>query len=323
VNWLGEGGGSNAVNWTVVIIFCVVLCLIFLVSWKPSEKTKKDLERWDKYKSIRRTQGEEAAKQFLAEEKQTKQQLELLGTGITLRDSIANAVLLETCIETIYDQIKSESERLTLTNQQVIEAIKLSVSIIVDKTIYEGIFTEEKEKIISALLTKYDLKFEELPQSTLQKFAKGQLIRNLLDGNTTPCFSKANLPFNFQKNEVLIWAWESMSISAVKTTSKFVGRSQGFSIRIAKGLYYRAGAFGGQRVSEQELVSLGAMAVAITSKHIYYGGKRIKHDKIVTIEPYSDGVIISAESASDGRFIFYADDTWFFANALQNARNWT
>jgi hypothetical protein len=71
---------------------------------------------------------------------------------------------------------------------------------------------------------------------------------------------------------------------------------------------------------------IGNGAVAITLHHIYYepatGSKRIKHDKIVSIAPYADGVLVSAEGASDSAILFETSDPGFFANILQNAQNW-
>lgn len=72
-----------------------------------------------------------------------------------------------------------------------------------------------------------------------------------------------------------------------------VGGSQGVSIRIAKGVYYRVGAFKGQPVEYSERVFVGSGLFAVTNRHIYLsGGKsfRIQHDKIVTIEPFTNGV---------------------------------
>ena len=76
------------------------------------------------------------------------------------------------------------------------------------------------------------------------------------------------MPFNFQKSETLVWLFNNVVYLEDKTRTQYVGRSSGVSIRIAKGVYYRVGAFQGQPISRTERIHVDTGAMAVTSKHI-------------------------------------------------------
>ena len=46
---------------------------------------------------------------------------------------------------------------------------------------------------------------------------------------------------------------------------------------------------------------------------------RIRHDKIVTIVPYSDGIEVQRDAATAKPQKFVTDDGWFLYNVVQNA----
>jgi hypothetical protein len=80
------------------------------------------------------------------------------------------------------------------------------------------------------------------------------------------------LPFNFQKNEQLVWLFQNVEYLEDKTRREYVGKSSGVSIRIAKGVYYRTGAFKGHPIERTERVSLGHGLLGVTTKHLYFDG---------------------------------------------------
>lgn len=98
------------------------------------------------------------------------------------------------------------------------------------------------------------------------------------------------------------------------------------SIRIAKGVYYRASAFKGRSIQRTETVHAGNGLLAITNKHLYFGGGtgkdfRIRLDKIVSFEPFSDGIGIQRDAATAKPQSFVTGDGWFTYNVVQNASN--
>ena len=108
-------------------------------------------------------------------------------------------------------------------------------------------------------------------------------------------------PFVFQKREQVACVFPLVRITSTKTESVWQAGSQGFSIRIAKGLSYRIGAARGHRVSQEVKVDLGAGPAAVTNKHFYYVtdglSRRISLLKIVSVAREGTSVKIVKEAA--------------------------
>lgn len=96
-------------------------------------------------------------------------------------------------------------------------------------------------------------------------------------------------------------------------------------MRIAKGLYWRVGAFKGYPVETTETIHVGTGPLAVTSKHLYFYSPqeafRIRHDKIVSIAPYSDGTGVQRDAATAKPQKFITGDGWFPYNPMQNGPN--
>lgn len=136
---------------------------------------------------------------------------------------------------------------------------------------------------------------------------------------------RGDLPFVFQKTEQLIWVFPEVAYYEDRTRRQFVGGHHGVSFRIAKGVYYRAGTFRGTPVETTERTSMGTGILGVTNKHIYFAGPmktfRIRHDKIVSVVPFSDGVGIQRDGATAKPQTFVTGDGWFTYNMLMNVSN--
>src|SRR5690606_38189287 len=130
------------------------------------------------------------------------------------------------------------------------------------------------------------------------------------------------LPFNLQKSEQLVWVFQGVDYYEQKTRTRYVGGSQGVSIRIAKGVYYRTGAFKGERVQTAETIHADTGLMGLTNKHIYFAGSakrfRVAYNKIVTFEPFSDGIGIQKDTQSAKPQSFCTHDGWFTYNLVTN-----
>ncbi len=72
-----------------------------------------------------------------------------------------------------------------------------------------------------------------------------------------------------QRDESIIWVLVSVGYNEIKDHARYVGGSQGFSIRLIKGLYYRTGAFAGHKIIEQGIeFHLGDLT--ITNKVMFF-----------------------------------------------------
>lgn len=200
-----------------------------------------------------------------------------------------------------------------------------SVDRIIDLAYKDGIITDEEENKIVEYMKAFNLTTKDLPGRVHQKLIKGLVIRDLLAGIYNNRVVLANVPFNFMKSEKIIYAFPNISISEIKTVHEYQAGSRGMSFRIMKGVYYHTGGTKGQRIEKQELKRLGYSDVAITNKYLYFqannNAMRVKHDKIVSIIPDEDGVTVFRDGARANPLYFRFDDSWFFANVLQNAQN--
>jgi hypothetical protein len=90
--------------------------------------------------------------------------------------------------------------------------------------------------------------------------------------------------------------WEPRKVTTT------VGGYGGPSFRIAKGVYWRVGAFGAESQSREELKELDRGKLSFTNKRLIFAGtKRISEinlAKIISIEPYSDGIAVRASGKS-------------------------
>lgn len=197
---------------------------------------------------------------------------------------------------------------------------------LVEQALEDDTLTEEEEEQLAGFLELMDLHGDELPQDARTYMIKAALIRDLLDGKVQPRAQVPDMPFNLMKKETLVWAYPSITAYEHKTQTEYVAGSRGTSIRIAKGVYWRVGVVKGRRVQREVQERLGSGPLAVTSRHIYYHAGndsfRIKHDKIVSIIPTSESVIVNRDGARNKPLELMTDDPWFLTNIMSNARNW-
>ena len=194
----------------------------------------------------------------------------------------------------------------------------------VDQFLEDGILDKTEEKRLVEFQNYFSLSQIDLDQNgALTKTAKAGILRDILNGVIPQRVTlDGQLVINFQKDEQVVWAFPGSQYLEDKTRRQFVGRSQGVSIRIMKGVYYRAGAFKGHPVEYTERVLVDTGLVVITNKNIYFAGPqksiRIPYTKIISFEPFSDGIGIMKDAATAKQQIFITGDGWFTYNLVVN-----
>ena len=194
----------------------------------------------------------------------------------------------------------------------------------VDAAFDDGILTENEENALSELKEYFSLSQQELDRNgAFTKIVKGAILRDILDGKIPErVHIDGNLPFNLQKTEKIVWVFQGVDYYEQKTRTRYVGGSQGVSIRIAKGVYYRTGGFKGERVQTSETIHADTGLLGVTNKHIYFAGTskrfRINYNKIVAFEPYSDGIGIQRDAQTAKPQTFVTGDGWFTYNLITN-----
>jgi len=201
-----------------------------------------------------------------------------------------------------------------------------------DDTLEKELESDNFSYEIEDKLNKFS-KFYKIPKEILDiKDSVSKTVRAsiLREQNTTgEIFNRMifdeYLPFVFQKNEQLVYLFENVELFEQKIHTKYVGGSDGFSVRIAKGLYYRKSTFRGKPIKETSLDLTEIGTFALTNKHLYFAGDlknfRIRFDKIISVNPYTDGIGIQKDGVTAKPQTFKNVDGWFCYNFIKNAIN--
>ena len=113
---------------------------------------------------------------------------------------------------------------------------------------------------------------------------------------------ESEIPFQLQKSESLKCLVPNTNLCEYKTHRSRTGTSQGLSIRVAKGLWYRPGASQSRYHNEEVLEHTDTGLFGITDKHYYFAGParqfRIPRNKVVALSIEDDGLVITQDSTT-------------------------
>ena len=139
---------------------------------------------------------------------------------------------------------------------------------------------------------KVVVNIDEASKSTIEKMKFIWLIEN----GELPV---KQVDINLQKNERCYYSASIDWLELRRVTKKINYSGPTYRLKIAKGLYYRAGSISPQRITSDELQIVDSGTLYITSKRlIFCGGLKnstIALNKILSITPYSDGVEIEKD----------------------------
>lgn len=197
----------------------------------------------------------------------------------------------------------------------------------------EAILNYLNDGVISDIEKKSVARFQQytgLPQQvlnsnkSLEKVVQSDILQAVLNGIIpTPSITiQGSLPFMIGKDEKTLWVFREVELVEQKIKREFVGRSQGMSFRVMKGVYYRVGGFKGSPIETIQMISIGRGILVLTDKTIYYNcpqkSLKIPFKKLISIEPYSDGVGFQKDGASSKPFFLKGIDSWFTYNLITN-----
>lgn len=223
------------------------------------------------------------------------------------------------------EQTMSEVEGVsTFSNAERNEILIKAWETSVEQFLEDGILDETEEKRLVEFKDHFALSQSDLDKNgALTKTAKAAILRDVMNGVLPQRVNvDGNININFQKNEQLVWAFPASDYLEDKTKRQYVGGSRGVSVRVVKGVYYRAGAFKGQTIERTERTHLDTGLVVCTNKNIYFSGQnkslRVPYSKVVSFLPFSDGFGILRDTATAKPQIFVTGDGWFAYNLVSN-----
>ena len=202
--------------------------------------------------------------------------------------------------------------------------LALGFSKVVEELLENGTLKLEDDKRFLEFREHFSLSDEILNLGgALEKYVKMATLQEAMEGKIPDRMRLDEcLPINFQKGEQIVWAFPNSKYYEDKTSRQYIGGSHGASIRIMKGVYYRIGAFRGHAVDSVERIHVDTGWVVLTNKNIYFSGAhksmRVPYSKIVSFEPYSDGIGIRRDAATAKPQILVTGDGWFTYNLAIN-----
>jgi len=107
-----------------------------------------------------------------------------------------------------------------------------------------------------------------------------------------------------------------------KTHPSYAGHHAGFSVRIARGVYLRQGAYRSYPVEHVSTEHSGRGDLILTNKNLFFliAGQTTKLSlkKIVSVTPPSDGISFQCDGARGPQYSVRNLDAWFAYNVLTN-----
>lgn len=123
--------------------------------------------------------------------------------------------------------------------------------------------------------------------------------KRLDDDEPLPIIEITNLML--QGDEVCHYSGEAKYQTSKKVVTGYTGKGNGFSFRIAKGVSYRTGGHSSKAIREN-VVEQTSGTLTVTNKRVVFSASKgafdTKINKISSINPYTDGIIIQIGSKS-------------------------
>lgn len=221
-------------------------------------------------------------------------------------------------MDRVYTQVRSICNKSYIDDLSLSSKYNLRIKFVIDDIIENGNMTNLQEINIKKLLVMFT-------NTSLECFYHDEVFSNLykaitlreIDENKYPDYSslKDELPINLLKDEIIIWPFWNISFYDTKIKRVYQGSSQGVSIRLAKGLSYRVGAFKGKPIDTEniELIDMGNLIV--TNMNLYFCGNKksfkIKFSDILSFIDFEEGLGIQEDSINKTPKIFDTKDKKF------------
>ncbi len=118
-------------------------------------------------------------------------------------------------------------------------------------------------------------------------------------------------PILLKKDEELRCVLPNISLKEPRSVRVSSGGYGGPSFRVAKGVYFRVGAFGSKSESREEIRVIDKGMFTLTNKRIVFTGQKrtlsVNLDKIISIDSYSDGIALRRERKQKTQYFIWSE----------------
>ena len=226
--------------------------------------------------------------------------------------------------ESLEEELRVAAGESYVPTSSVREALNQAWQRAVSLYLDDDLLTEEEEKRLQSFLERFKLEQRELDSSgAMTRVVKAGTLRDVMQGEVPDRVNViGDIPFNLQKGEQFVWAFQNAVYFVEKSRTVYQGRSAGVSIRVMRGVYYRTGVFRGYPSTTTYTAQEDVGLLGFTTKNLYFAGQRrafrIPYTKIIALQPYSDGIGVQKDGVSAKPLIFTTGDGWFTYNLLTN-----
>lgn len=246
----------------------------------------------------------------------------------SLKSLLSNAFVNGIDFYTIDRQIKTILSDSYINSEKLKQIYLNAFDEAISNYLYDGVISDTEKKTVARFQQYTSLPQQVLNSNkSLEKVVQSDILQSVLNGIIpTPSITiQGSLPFMIGKDEKILWVFRDVELVEQKIKREFVGRSQGMSFKVMKGVYYRVGSFKGSPIETTQMLSVGRGVLVLTDKTIYYNCQqkslKIPYKKLISIEPYSDGVGFQKDGASSKPFFLKGMDSWFTYNLITNLQS--
>ncbi|MDP3442351.1 MAG: hypothetical protein Q8T08_05770, partial [Ignavibacteria bacterium] len=199
--------------------------------------------------------------------------------------------------QNIFGMTKEQIEEITNPVLQEVLNAKMN-----EFTEDERISPEEEQSIVE--LAKNLRATLNVTPETQNQIDSMKALWNIENGDLPPL----EVEIILQKSEFCVFTKAVDYLEKRKITTGYNYGGPSFRLKIAKGIYYRAGNVRGSRQTEDILTKIDSGRFYITNKRVLFygtlGNKTIRYNQIIDFEVYSDGLRISKATGKDAVFSF-------------------
>src|SRR5450755_1913982 len=214
---------------------------------------------------------------------------DILNGKAEIETAVLNAIVEKSDLNELSILLDSITERSFITDSDKQENIFKGYDSAVSLFMSDNILDSEEETKLVIFQNHFNYTAEQLNKNrSYDIISKSSIIRRLNEGGEFEYGDgKMELPVILEKNEKLIWVFIKSNLYQPTTKTTFVGRSQGVSVRVMSGVYYRMGAYSGEPTTSTDIKLLASGLTLLTSKNIFFCSAlktvKIPFNKIISI----------------------------------------
>jgi hypothetical protein len=247
---------------------------------------------------------------------------------LSIPNEISQSITSTSDFSNLNNEITSLAKTAYVNQNELSELYSLGFDKAVETFLDDGVISKDEEEKISGFKKYFNLDQNVLNKNgSFEKVAKGLILNDIFQGKLPDnrLDIAGNSPFLLGKDETLIWIFQSVEFYEQRTKTTFEGKSQGISIKIAKGVYYRTGQFKGNPITNTQMTLIGNGIFALTNKNMYFASAsksfKTPYSKLISMTQYSDGIGLQKDGVSAKPQIFKGLDGWFTYNVISNLKN--